>query len=73
MPWQLGWPPYISQRVLDDRRRALKELERASDNLRESAKRAQRTYRVADALDDIRSRNHFSESMELLFATKRKS
>lgn len=73
MPWQKGWPPYVSQRVLDDRRRALEELERASDDLRDSVEHVKRTERVASALADVRSRNHFSESMELLFATKRKS
>ncbi len=72
MPWQRRWPPYVSQRVLDDQRRAVEELERSSGDLRDSAERAKRTHRVADALDRVRESNHFSESMELLFATKRK-
>lgn len=71
MPWQMGWPPYVSQRVIDDRRRATEELERASDDLRDSVERAKRTARVADALARVRTRNHFSESMEQLFATNR--
>lgn len=73
MPWRRGWPPYVSQRVIDDRRRATEELERASGDLSDSAERAKRTHAVADALAKVRTRNHFSESMELLFATTRKT
>lgn len=68
MPWQKRWPPYVSQRVIDDRLQAMEELERASDDLKDSARRALRTHRVADSLERARDRNHFSESMEQLFA-----
>lgn len=70
MPWQKGWPPFVSQRVLDDRRKAAADLDQASDDLRETAAKAVRLHRVADSLTAARDRNHFSESMELLFATR---
>lgn len=70
MPWRRGWPPYISQRVLDDRARATADLDQASDDLRETAVKAVRIHRVADRLESARDRNHFSESMELLFTTR---
>jgi hypothetical protein len=70
MPWQKRWPPFVSQRVVDDRAKALESLERASGDLKESAARAIRTHRVADDLDEARQRNHFSESMEALFAQR---
>lgn len=71
MPWQKGWPPFVSQRVLDDRRRSAADLDQASDDLRETVAKAVRAHRVADSLAAARDRNHFSESMELLFAASR--
>lgn len=73
MPWQLKWPPYVSQRVLDDRRRAADDLDQSSGDLKETIEHARRVTRVATALQDTRSRNHFSESMEILFATRARS
>jgi hypothetical protein len=70
MPWQKRWPPFVSQRVIDDRRRASADLDQASDDLRETAAKAVRIHRVADSLERARDRNHFSESMELLFTTR---
>lgn len=70
MPWQKRWPPFVSQRVLDDRRRAAADLDQASDNLRDTAAKAVRIHRVADSLAAAKESNHFSTSMELLFATR---
>jgi hypothetical protein len=70
MPWQKRWPPYVSQKVIDDRRRAVDDLAQASDDLKDTVRKAVRTHRVADSLEAARARNHFSESMELLFATR---
>lgn len=70
MPWQRGWPPYVSQRVVDDRRRAVDDLDQSSDDLKDTIRRAIRTHRIADSLDRAREVNHFSESMELLFTTR---
>ncbi len=67
MPWQKGWPPYVSRRVLDDRRRASDDLDQSSEDLRETAAKAVRIHRVADSLVRAKARNHFSESMEYLF------
>ena len=73
MPWQRKWPPYVSQRVLDDRRRAADALDQSSGDLRETIEHAKRVTQVATALQDTRARNHFSESMEILFATTRRT
>jgi len=70
MPWRWGWPPWESERIRADRRQALENLERATVDLDETRKKAQRTARVADALDRAHMRNHFSESMEQLFAQR---
>lgn len=70
MPWRKGWPPYVSQRVLDDRLRAMSDLDQASDDLRDTAAKAVRIHRVADSLERAKVRNHFSESMELLFINR---
>lgn len=70
MPWRKGWPPYVSQRVLDDRRRANADLDQSSGDLRDTIRRAVRTERIAGRLDRARETNHFSESMELLFTTR---
>lgn len=70
MPWRRGWPPFVSQRVIDDRDRATADLEQASDDLKDSAQRALRTHAVADRLAVAGRSNHFSESMEALFATR---
>lgn len=71
MPWQRGWPPFVSQRVLDDRARAAEDLDQSSGDLKDTIAKAQRIHRVADDLTRARDRNHFSESMELLFAAPR--
>lgn len=71
MPWRRGWPPYVSQRVLDDRARATVDLDQSSGDLKETIRSAKRVHRVADSLDEARTKNHFSESMELLFTTAR--
>lgn len=71
MPWQKRWPPYVSQRVLDDKVRAGADLDQSSDDLKDTIAKARRIHRVADSLDRARERNHFSESMELLFAAPR--
>ncbi len=71
MPWQRRWPPYVSQRVIDDRRKAGADLDQASDDLKETIAKARRIHRVADSLERAREHNHFSESMELLFAAPR--
>jgi hypothetical protein len=68
MPWQWGWPPYVSRRVLDDKERASADLDQSSEDLTEAIRSAGRVHRIADSLDGVRRRNHFSESMELLFA-----
>lgn len=68
MPWQRGWPPFVSQRVLDDRRRASIDLDQSSGDLKDTIRSAKRMHRIADDLDQARRNNHFSESMELLFA-----
>ncbi len=70
MPWQRGWPPYVSQKVLDDRRRATADLDQSSGDLKETIEHAKRTNRVADSMEEARRRNHFSESMEALFAQR---
>jgi len=70
MPWRRGWPPYVSQRVIDDQRRAVDDLAQASDDLKDTVRRAIRTHRIADSLEAARDRNHFSESMELLFTAR---
>ncbi len=69
MPWRRGWPPYVSQRLLDDRRRADADLDQASDDLKDTIRRAVRTERIAGKLVRAREVNHFSESMELLFTS----
>lgn len=71
MPWQKRWPPYVPRRVAEDRHRAASDLDQASDDLRETAAKAVRAHRVADRLAAARERNHFSESMELLFTPAR--
>lgn len=71
MPWQKGWPPYVSQRVADDRARASTDLDQSSGDLKETIRRARRVHRIADDLADARRNNHFSESMEMLFASHR--
>ena len=71
MPWRWGWPPYIAQRVLDDRARAGADLDQASDDLKDTIAKAKRIHRVANNLERAREHNHFSESMELLFAAPR--
>ncbi len=73
MPFQRRWPYWVSQRVIDDRRAALRELERASGDLRDTAARAVRTHQVADGMRAARQRNGFSESMEALFAAPRRA
>lgn len=69
MPWQRSWPPYVSQQVVDDRERASADLDQASGDLKETIQAAHRVHRIADQLAAARKRNHFSESMELLFLT----
>jgi hypothetical protein len=59
----------VSQRVIDDRERASTDLDQSSGDLKETIQKARRVHRIADRLDEARSRNHFSESMELLFTT----
>lgn len=71
MPWQRGWPPFVSQRVLDDKARAMADLDQASDDLKDTIQKARRIHRVADGLARAREQNHFSESMELLFSAPR--
>jgi hypothetical protein len=71
MPWQREWPYWVSSRVVEDRRAALEELERASGDLRETTDKAVRMHAVAEGMRRARQRNHFSESMEALFATAR--
>lgn len=71
MPWQKRWPPYVSQRVLDDRNRAADDLDQSSGDLKDTIAKARRTHRVADSMEAARERNHFSASMELLFAAPR--
>lgn len=73
MPWRRGWPPFISQRVLDDQERASEDLDQSSGDLKDTISRARRVHRIADSLTEARERNHFSESMELLFAAPRPS
>lgn len=69
MPWQLRWPPYVPQRVVDDRRRAADDLDQSSGDLKETIARATRVERVTGRLGEARERNHFSEGMESLFAS----
>jgi hypothetical protein len=71
MPFQREWPFWVSDRVVADRRAALEELERASGDLKETKDKAIRTHEVAASLRESRRRNHFSTSMEELFATVR--
>lgn len=71
MPWQRGWPPYVSRRVAADRERASADLDQSSGDLKETIQKARRMHRIADDLDRVRRRNHFSESMELLFDSPR--
>lgn len=71
MPFVRHWPFYLSRRVLDDRRAAMEELERASGDLKDTATKALRTMVVADSLSRARDRNGFSEGMEALFAQSR--
>ena len=70
MPWQMRWPPYVSQRVLDDKARASMDLDQASDNLKDTIAKARQVRQVTSELTRARERNHFSESMELLFAAR---
>lgn len=67
MPWRWGWPPWVPERLQEDHRRALQEVERSTIDLTETRRQAMRTGRVADGLHRARARNHFSESMEQLF------
>lgn len=71
MPWQRRWPLYVSQRVIDDRARAGADLDQSSGDLRDTIQKAKRVHRVADTLERVRERNHFSESMEILFTAPR--
>lgn len=66
--WHWGWPPWASPRIRADRQRALEAIERATIDLSETRAEVRRTARIADSLNAARHRNHFSESMEQLFA-----
>jgi hypothetical protein len=71
MSWRIGWPPWESEQVKADRRRAMEEVERATIDLSVARQKAKRTARVANALEEAKARNHFSESMEALFDSAR--
>jgi len=70
MPWRWGWPPWESAQVRADRQRALDAVERATLDLDDTRRRLLRTDRVTENLAHARGRNHFSESMEALFAAR---
>lgn len=72
MPWRWGWPPWTSAKLQDDHQRALDQVERATVDLSDTRAKMARTERVADNLRAVKGRNHFSESMEALFATARR-
>lgn len=69
MPWRWGWPPWTPAKLQDDHRRALEQVERATVDLSDTRAKMARTERVADNLRAVKGRNHFSESMEELFAS----
>jgi hypothetical protein len=67
MPWRWGWPPYVPECVRTDRERASADLNQSSEDLTVTIQSAKRVHRIADSLDVIQKRNHFSEAMESLF------
>lgn len=70
MRWRWGWPPWVSARIRADRQNALDAIERATVDLSETKVEVQRAARIADSLSKAHLRNHFSESMEALFAAR---
>lgn len=48
-----------------------KALEEARENLREVQKRGGEVSKVANALKDLRERNHFAEQMEAIIIRQR--
>jgi hypothetical protein len=67
MPWHWGWPPYVPECVRADKERASADLDQSSEDLTVTIQSAKRVHRIADSLDVIQKRNHFSEAMESLF------
>lgn len=70
MPWRWGWPPWEPKQVRADQARALEAIERATLDLTDTRRRVARAERVAESLQHAKARNHFSESMEALFAAR---
>jgi hypothetical protein len=70
MRWRWGWPPWVSARIRADRQNALDAIERATIDLSETKASIRRTAKIADSLSAARRHNHFSESMEALFAAR---
>jgi len=67
MPWRWGWPPWESEQMRADKRRAEQEMQQATVDLTETRRQMARTDQVVRGINGARSRNHFSESMEALF------
>jgi hypothetical protein len=73
MPWRWGWPPWESERAAADRRKALGEVERATIDLAVTREKVLRTGHVHEGIAHAHARNHFSESMEVLFEQRVKN
>jgi hypothetical protein len=71
MPWRFGWPFWESEQVKARQQQALEEVERATIDLTKTRQKIARTARVTAGLQQAKNRNHFSESMEALFESRR--